>query len=90
MKSLLKQGILADQSGQDTLEWTAIAALIVLVAIAVILGNALGRRPVVTTGRQETAIESTYLSALAMDWSSGLTLSALVENGESGEVGDGQ
>jgi Flp pilus assembly pilin Flp len=36
MKSLLKQGILADQCGQDTLEWTAIAALIVLVAIAVI------------------------------------------------------
>ncbi len=36
MKNLLKQGILADQSGQDTLEWTAIAALIVLVAIAVI------------------------------------------------------
>lgn len=46
MKSLLKQGILADQSGQDTLEWTAIAALIVLVAIAVIaiVGNYVKQR----------------------------------------------
>ena len=35
MKSILLQGILGDQDGQDTLEWVAIAALIVLVAIAV-------------------------------------------------------
>jgi len=35
MKSILLQGILGDQAGQDTLEWVAIAALIVLVAIAV-------------------------------------------------------
>ena len=41
MKDLLMQGILSNQEGQDTLEWTAIAALIVLVAIAVIaiVGN---------------------------------------------------
>jgi hypothetical protein len=37
MKSILLQGILGDQDGQDTLEWVAIAALIVLVAIAVML-----------------------------------------------------
>ncbi len=35
MKDLLLQGILGDQEGQDTLEWVAIAALIVLVAVAV-------------------------------------------------------
>jgi len=35
MKNLLLQGILADQEGQDTLEWVALAALIVLVAVAV-------------------------------------------------------
>ena len=35
MKSILLQGILGEQDGQDTLEWVAIAALIVLVAIAV-------------------------------------------------------
>ena len=41
MKDLFMQGILSNQEGQDTLEWTAIAALIVLVAIAVIavVGN---------------------------------------------------
>ena len=41
MKDFLMQGILSNQEGQDTLEWTAIAALIVLVAIAVIavVGN---------------------------------------------------
>jgi Flp pilus assembly pilin Flp len=41
MKELFMQGILSNQEGQDTLEWTAIAALIVLVAIAVIaiVGN---------------------------------------------------
>ena len=41
MKDILMQGILSNQEGQDTLEWTAIAALIVLVAIAVIavVGN---------------------------------------------------
>lgn len=32
---LMFQGILGDQEGQDTLEWVAIAALIVLVAVAV-------------------------------------------------------
>ena len=31
MKELFMQGILSNQEGQDTLEWTAIAALIVLV-----------------------------------------------------------
>ena len=36
MKNQFLQGILSIQEGQDTLEWTAIAALIVLVAIAVI------------------------------------------------------
>jgi hypothetical protein len=35
LKELLFQGILGDQGGQDTLEWVAIAALIVLVAVAV-------------------------------------------------------
>jgi hypothetical protein len=35
MKDLLLQGILGDQEGQDTLEWVAIAALIVLIAVAV-------------------------------------------------------
>lgn len=35
MKDLLLQGVLGDQEGQDTLEWVAIAALIVLVAVAV-------------------------------------------------------
>jgi hypothetical protein len=35
LKDLVFQGILGDQDGQDTLEWVAIAALIVLVAIAV-------------------------------------------------------
>jgi len=35
MKSIFLQGILGDQDGQDTLEWVAIAALIVLVAVAV-------------------------------------------------------
>ncbi len=35
MKELLLQGILGDQEGQDTLEWVAIAALIVLIAVAV-------------------------------------------------------
>ncbi len=35
MKALLLQGILGDQDGQDTLEWVAIAALIVLIAVAV-------------------------------------------------------
>ena len=35
MKDLLLQGILGEQEGQDTLEWVAIAALIVLVAVAV-------------------------------------------------------
>ena len=33
MKELLLQGILGDQEGQDTLEWVAIAALIVLIAV---------------------------------------------------------
>lgn len=37
MKNLLLQGILGDQEGQDTLEWVAIAALIVLVAVAVMV-----------------------------------------------------
>ena len=32
---LMFQGILGDQEGQDTLEWVAIAALIVLVAVSV-------------------------------------------------------
>jgi len=46
MKDLLNQGILSNQEGQDTLEWTAIAALIVLVAIAVIaiVGNYVKQR----------------------------------------------
>ena len=46
MKYLLNQGILSNQEGQDTLEWTAIAALIVLVAIAVIaiVGNYVKQR----------------------------------------------
>lgn len=46
MKNLFQQGILADQSGQDTLEWTALAALIVLVAVAVItiVGNYVKQR----------------------------------------------
>lgn len=46
MKDLLLQGILSNQEGQDTLEWTAIAALIVLVAIAVIaiVGNYVKQR----------------------------------------------
>jgi hypothetical protein len=35
MKDLFLQGILADQEGQDVLEWLAVAALIVLVAVAV-------------------------------------------------------
>ncbi len=35
LKELLFQGILGEQDGQDTLEWVAIAALIVLVAVAV-------------------------------------------------------
>jgi len=35
MKDLLLQGVLGDQEGQDTLEWVAIAALIVLIAVAV-------------------------------------------------------
>jgi len=35
MKKVLMQGILGDQEGQDVLEWLAIAALIVLVAVAV-------------------------------------------------------
>jgi hypothetical protein len=33
LKELLLQGILGEQDGQDTLEWVAIAALIVLVAV---------------------------------------------------------
>jgi len=46
MKNLLMQGILSNQEGQDTLEWTAVAALIVLVAIAVIaiVGNYVKQR----------------------------------------------
>ncbi len=46
MKDLVLKGILADQRGQDTLEWTAIAALIVLVAVAVItiVGNYVKQR----------------------------------------------
>ena len=46
MKDLLMQGILSNQEGQDTLEWTAIAALIVLVAVAVIaiVGNYVKQR----------------------------------------------
>ncbi|MGB6896176.1 MAG: hypothetical protein WBF37_09585 [Dehalococcoidia bacterium] len=46
MKDLLMQGILSNQEGQDTLEWTAIAALVVLVAIAVIaiVGNYVKQR----------------------------------------------
>lgn len=35
LKELLLQGILGDQDGQDTLEWVAIAALIVIIAVAV-------------------------------------------------------
>lgn len=35
LKDILWQGILSDQDGQDTLEWVAIAALIVLIAVAV-------------------------------------------------------
>ena len=35
MKEQLFQGILGEQDGQDTLEWVAIAALVVLVAVAV-------------------------------------------------------
>ncbi len=35
MKDVFLQGILADQEGQDVLEWLAVAALIVLVAVAV-------------------------------------------------------
>jgi hypothetical protein len=35
LKELMFQGILGEQEGQDTLEWVAIAALIVLVAVAV-------------------------------------------------------
>jgi hypothetical protein len=34
-RDLLLQGILGEQDGQDTLEWVAIAALIVLIAVAV-------------------------------------------------------
>jgi hypothetical protein len=37
MKDLVLQGILGEQDGQDTLEWIAIAALIVLVAVAVMV-----------------------------------------------------
>ena len=46
MKDLFMQGILSNQEGQDTLEWTAIASLIVLVAIAVIaiVGNYVKQR----------------------------------------------
>jgi len=46
MKDLLMQGILSNQEGQDTLEWTAIAALVVLLAIAVIaiVGNYVKQR----------------------------------------------
>ncbi len=46
MKDFLMQGILSNQEGQDTLEWTAIAALIVLVAVAVIaiVGNYVKQR----------------------------------------------
>jgi Flp pilus assembly pilin Flp len=46
MKNQFLQGILSNQEGQDTLEWTAIAALIVLVAIAVIaiVGNYVKQR----------------------------------------------
>ncbi len=36
MKDLIFQGVLADQDGQDTLEYVAIAALAVLIAIAVL------------------------------------------------------
>jgi len=35
MKDLLMQGIFADQDGQDVLEWLAMAALVVLIAVAV-------------------------------------------------------
>jgi hypothetical protein len=35
VKELMFQGILGEQDGQDTLEWVAIAALIVLIAVAV-------------------------------------------------------
>lgn len=35
VKELVFQGILGEQDGQDTLEWVAIAALIVLVAVTV-------------------------------------------------------
>ena len=51
MRDLFLQGILADQEGQDTLEWTAIAALIVLVAIAVIaiVGNYVKQRAAAIT-----------------------------------------
>ena len=46
MKDFLMQGILSNQEGQDTLEWTAIAALVVLLAIAVIaiVGNYVKQR----------------------------------------------
>ncbi len=35
MKKHLSQGILGDQSGQDTLEWIAIAAVVVIIVIVV-------------------------------------------------------
>ncbi len=35
MKKHLSKGILADQSGQDTLEWIAIAAVVVIIVIVV-------------------------------------------------------
>ena len=41
MKDFLLKGILSNQEGQDTLEWTAIAALIVVIAI---VGNYVRQR----------------------------------------------
>jgi hypothetical protein len=35
MKDILMQGILADQDGQDTLEYVAIAGTVILIALAV-------------------------------------------------------
>jgi len=35
MREIIMQGILADQDGQDTLEYVAIAGMVILIALAV-------------------------------------------------------
>jgi hypothetical protein len=46
IQKILGEGILSNQDGQDTLEWAAIAALVVLIAIGVlgIVGGYVRRR----------------------------------------------